>query len=527
MERGLKVSVHLFAESVIASSGQSRCRQHRRELRQRVPWNLNARFIPMSALRTLRIVRGDITRHVADAITTSSNAGLVGNARPEFWRHRVPRIREMSMAATTVGFPRSQDKSSRDGTAVPYLNVDGQVHAAAGPDDPRYELEFDPVQPWRGALVPATSGPSMGGLVACLAGEAVSTPSFGALAIFSNIVIHAVAPDGRGPLQDTTRSMELLRDTYDSAIAAAHEGGASSLAIPSLGCGVNSWSPVQAAIAAIDATSRWLFSDRPGMAGMMAGMMAGIERIDFVLQSPSALDAFRAEARTTRFGKPMENSEQQSKGGEAPTMDIWRWDAAVAGMPSVVSSSSSSRSRSRRSSSSSSDRREVATPPPHHASDGRMPPSLAACVVETAADAVVHICPEGRVRTWNRGACEIFQLPASEAVGRDLTELITPPHLHHIRPLDPKPRYGRRHLRRAPAIRRDGSSFTAEFTVQPLCEEKGSACNSLSGSPLDGVVIVLRDASEMGQTVRKLRERVAEMEAAMQRLVEMAHPQRR
>ena len=183
---------------------------------------------------------------------------------------------------------------------------------------------------------------------------------------------------------------------------------------------------------------------------MMAGMMAGIERIDFVLQSPSALDAFRAEARTTRFGKPMENSEQQSKGGEAPTMDIWRWDAAVAGMPSVVSSSSSSssRSRSRRSSSSSSDRREVATPPPHHASDGRMPPSLAACVVETAADAVVHICPEGRVRTWNRGACEIFQLPASEAVGRDLTELITPPHLHHIRPLDPKPRYGRRHLRR-------------------------------------------------------------------------------
>ena len=156
-----------------------------------------------------------------------------------------------------------------------------------------------------------------------------------------------------------------------------------------------------------------------------------------------------------------------------------------------------------------------------------MPPSLAACVVETAADAVVHICPEGRVRTWNRGACEIFQLPASEAVGRDLTELITPPHLHHIRPLDPKPRYGRRHLRRAPAIRRDGSSFTAEFTVQPLCEEKGSACNSLSGSPLDGVVIVLRDASEMGQTVRKLRERVAEMEAAMQRLVEMAHPQRR
>ena len=150
-------------------------------------------------------------------------------------------------------------------------------------------------------------------------------------------------------------------------------------------------------------------------------------------------------------------------------------------------------------------------------SEGSMEQSLAACVVETAADAIIHACPHGRVRTWNRGACEIFHLPASEAVGRDLTELVTPPHIHHIKPLDPKLQYGRRHLRRAPAMRRDGSTFTAEFTVQPLSDEAGCA-----GS--DGMVVVLRDASEMGETVRKLRERVAELEAGMQRLVNLARP---
>ena len=150
-----------------------------------------------------------------------------------------------------------------------------------------------------------------------------------------------------------------------------------------------------------------------------------------------------------------------------------------------------------------------------------MDPSLAACVLETAADAIVHACPLGLVRTWNRGAVEIFQIPSSEAIGRDLTELVTPPHIHHIRPLDPKPQHGRRHLRRAPAMRRDGSTFTAEYTVQPLADESG--CGG-AGVAADGTVVVLRDASEMGETVRKLRTRVAELEAAMQRLVEMSKP---
>ena len=155
------------------------------------------------------------------------------------------------------------------------------------------------------------------------------------------------------------------------------------------------------------------------------------------------------------------------------------------------------------------------------ATDHSMDPTLAAFVVRTAADAVMHTCAEGTVRSWNRGAAEIFGVPARAALGQNLTELIIPEHARHIKPLDvtppARPVYDRTRLRRAPAMRQDGSFFTAEFTVMDLTREVGA--------PSDGVVVVLRDASEMGETVRRLRVRVAELEANFEKLVQAARPQ--
>ena len=153
--------------------------------------------------------------------------------------------------------------------------------------------------------------------------------------------------------------------------------------------------------------------------------------------------------------------------------------------------------------------------------DGLMSSSLAAEVVETAADAIVLTCPAGAIKTWNRGACEIFGVTTSEAVGKDLTELIIPAHVRHIRPLDPRPQQGRQQLRRAPAARADGTHFTAEFTVQVMGdsdEDEGSA---------SGTLVTLRDASAMGETVRRLRVRVAEVESQMERLVQLSQPSHR
>ena len=506
----------------------------------------------MRAVRTLRIARGDITRWTADAIATSSNPGLVGNARPEFWRHRVPRRRQDVMAATMAGYPRTQ--SNRDGTGVPYMNVDGQIHAAAGPELrqallaealPRYrKLTWeDRTKPWRGALVPAKTGPSAGGLVACLAGEAVHTRSFGSLTRYTSTVIHAVAPDGRGSLQRDQQSQALLHETYTSTLAAAHDAGASSLAIPSLGCGVNNWDPALAAAAAMRTAARWLFSEPP--------VFERLERLDFVLKSEPALEAFRTAART-HFGEPVSCT---AEGSPNPCMDTWQWNTSAARTHSPTHTAHLGQSVHaavvRTGDPPQSTLREHEPPrpqPPYQRvpsggggdssddgggvsggggggdssggggggsrGEGHMDPSLAARVLNNSSDAIVHVCPRGRVVTWNLGASEIFRLPASKALGRELIELVIPPHIHHIRPLDVKPQYDRRHLRRAPARRHDGSTFTAEFTVQPLDEHHEGG----------GTVIVLRDASEMGETVRKLRVKVAELEAAMQRLVSMSRP---
>jgi nitroimidazol reductase NimA-like FMN-containing flavoprotein (pyridoxamine 5'-phosphate oxidase superfamily) len=107
----------------------------------------------------------------------------------------------------------------------------------------------------------------------------------------------------------------------------------------------------------------------------------------------------------------------------------------------------------------------------------------------------------------------VFGITASQAVGSSLNDLIMPKHVRHIRPLDVKQQYDRRHLRRAPALRADGTLFTAEFTVNDLRTADGG-----------GSIVMLRDASEMGSTVRKLRERVAKLESDMERLVALSRP---
>jgi PAS domain S-box-containing protein len=49
-----------------------------------------------------------------------------------------------------------------------------------------------------------------------------------------------------------------------------------------------------------------------------------------------------------------------------------------------------------------------------------------ASVVEDASDAIVTTAPDLLVRTWNRGAQEMFNYTATEAVGRDIRDLIVP-----------------------------------------------------------------------------------------------------
>ena len=80
-----------------------------------------------------------------------------------------------------------------------------------------------------------------------------------------------------------------------AAITEAGRAGKAHLAMPSLGCGVNGWSPAQAAAQAIEAAVSWLAST--------SSEARTVSTLDFVLRCDATWDAWRDSAQK-RFGPP-------------------------------------------------------------------------------------------------------------------------------------------------------------------------------------------------------------------------------
>lgn len=138
-----------------------------------------------------------------------------------------------------------------------------------------------------------------------------------------------------------------------------------------------------------------------------------------------------------------------------------------------------------------------------------IPPDLAARILEAAGDAVLYAGRDGVVRFWNRGAEEMFGYSASEAVGRSMDFMI--PERLRGRHWDGwnkvmesgVTRYGHDVLA-VPALRRDGSSISIEFTIQLLRDASGQ---------IEGAAAILRDVTSRFQREKALRMRLKELEA--------------
>jgi len=138
---------------------------------------------------------------------------------------------------------------------------------------------------------------------------------------------------------------------------------------------------------------------------------------------------------------------------------------------------------------------------------------LAERVVAEAGDAIVVADPQGVIRLWNRRAEEVFGYPAQEAVGATL-DIIIPERLRERHwagwrraMATGETRYRPGHLLGVPARRKDGATVSIEFTIALLKDEKGQ---------VTWVVAVLRDVSERWERERELRQRIAQLEAALQ-----------
>ncbi len=134
-------------------------------------------------------------------------------------------------------------------------------------------------------------------------------------------------------------------------------------------------------------------------------------------------------------------------------------------------------------------------------------------LVTEASDAIVLADSEGIIRFWNAGAARIFGYSAEEALGRSL-DLMIPENLR-ARHWDGyretmrtgETRYGAGDILAVPALRRDGSRISVEFSILPLREE----------GALAGIAAIMRDVTTRFEELRALRKEVAALKAAANR----------
>ncbi len=134
-------------------------------------------------------------------------------------------------------------------------------------------------------------------------------------------------------------------------------------------------------------------------------------------------------------------------------------------------------------------------------------------IVENARDAVVTSDREGLIRLWNTGAEQMFGYSKSEALGQSLDIIIPEPlrsrhweGYHKVMEAGAS-RY-ESDLLAVPALRKDGSRISVEFTLVPIQDETGR---------LEGIAAILRDVTERWNRDKATRQRLAQLEEQCRR----------
>jgi len=127
-------------------------------------------------------------------------------------------------------------------------------------------------------------------------------------------------------------------------------------------------------------------------------------------------------------------------------------------------------------------------------------------VLSTHSDAIIEAGRDGIIGFWNPGAERIFGFTSNEAVGHSL-DLIIPERLRqrHWDSYDRtlrtgESRYGAGDVLAVPALRKDGTTISVEFTVVPLKNEKDE---------MTGLVAIIRDVTKRFEEMRTLKRKLA------------------
>jgi PAS domain S-box-containing protein len=134
------------------------------------------------------------------------------------------------------------------------------------------------------------------------------------------------------------------------------------------------------------------------------------------------------------------------------------------------------------------------------------PAHFAERLVSGMSDAIIYADAEGVIRMWNRGATRVFGFAEAEAVGRPL-DIIIPENLrerhwqgYRDTMRTGQSRYGDGQILSVPAVRKDGTRVSVEFTIVPFTDDAGRMIS---------IAAIMRDATARFEELRALRRQLA------------------
>jgi PAS domain S-box-containing protein len=134
-------------------------------------------------------------------------------------------------------------------------------------------------------------------------------------------------------------------------------------------------------------------------------------------------------------------------------------------------------------------------------------------IVADSRDAIIFADREGVIRLWNKGAEAMFGFPVAEVLGQPL-EMIIPDNLRarhnegYRRVMASGSTKYAQDLLAVPALRRDGARISVEFTVTLVRGEQGEIL---------GTAAIIREVTARWQQDKKMRERLAALEAEVKK----------
>ena len=127
------------------------------------------------------------------------------------------------------------------------------------------------------------------------------------------------------------------------------------------------------------------------------------------------------------------------------------------------------------------------------------------------SEAIIYADATGAIQYWNKGATRVFGFTGDEALGQSL-DIIVPPALrerhwqgYHATMRTGQSKYKEGHLLSVPAICKDGTRISVEFTIVPFTDDAGR---------MAGIAAVMRDATRTFEELRALRKEVAALRNA-------------